>query len=142
MPSWMRNATAESVSNPRAVLVVDDDPYIRRALSRVLCDHEVTLAPGGREALDLLASGKQFDVILSDVEMPEQSGVDFFEELSRRFPDSADRVVFVTGGSLTQSAQSFVEVVRTPLVNKPFDVAELRKMVETFVPRKHAAGLG
>lgn len=49
--------------------------------------------------------------------------------LERRFPHLAQRIVFCTGDSLSGEVRAFLELTRTPRVSKPFDVAELRRLV-------------
>ena len=116
-----------------AVLVVDDDPTLGVVLRRVLRDHEVTVVTTAKEALDLLASGKHFDVIFSDLIMPERSGMAFHDELVRRFPDAAARVVFVSGGAFTPLASAFLDRVTNERIEKPFDPERVREIVQRFV---------
>src|SRR5579875_519997 len=70
------------------VLVVDDEPAVRRALERALAleRHEVTLASDGEEALDVLARG-QTDAVILDVLMPRLDGL----EVCRRLRKAGDR---------------------------------------------------
>ena len=111
------------------VLVVDDEPAIGAVLGRLLHEHDVTVLTQAKGALDLLASGQRFDVILSDLMMPEVSGMEFYDELVRRFPDAAERVVFVSGGAFTVGASAFLERVKNEHIEKPFDVKAVRALV-------------
>lgn len=115
------------------VLVVDDEPAIGGALRRVLRGHDVTAVTTAREALELLRSGKRFDVIVSDLMMPEMSGMDFHDALVRSFPDHAERVVFVSGGAFTPAASAFLERVPNERIEKPFDPERVREIVQRFV---------
>ena len=122
-------------ASPRAsILVVDDDRQVGRALARTLGEHDVTVVTEGRMALHLLESGKDFDVIFSDVMMPGMSGVDLYEELARRFPRAAGRVVFMTGGFFRSTDGAFLDRVANPRMSKPFTIASLLAVVETFKP--------
>jgi CheY-like chemotaxis protein len=116
-----------------AVLVVDDEPAIRNVLRRVLGHHVVTVAATAREALELLDKGKLFDIILSDLMMPEMSGMEFHSELAARFPDAATRVVFLTGGALTPITKAFLDRVANERIEKPFDPQMVRQLVQRFV---------
>ncbi|MEX0824496.1 MAG: ATP-binding protein, partial [Woeseia sp.] len=107
------------------VLVVDDEPAIGLIFRRVLRDHEVTAVTTAREGLELLASGKHFDVIFSDLMMPEMSGMELFAELTRQFPHLAGRVVFISGGAFTPEAQAFLDRVGNERLDKPFDPANV-----------------
>ena len=114
------------------VLIVDDEPQIARALARALRHHEVVIAPGGVEALRLLAE-RRYDVILCDLSMPEMSGPQLFEELRRRHPGAERRVIFVTGGAVAEELQSFLASVPNRCIDKPVDVNVLRALVEDAV---------
>ena len=121
-----------SVTSRAEVLVVDDEPAVGAVLRRVLRDHEVTVVTTGAQALDLLAGGKHYDIILSDVMMPEMTGMELYDELVRRFPDAAKRVVFVSGGTFTPSATAFFERVTNERLEKPFRPDSVRELVRRF----------
>jgi two-component system cell cycle sensor histidine kinase/response regulator CckA len=116
-----------------SILVVDDEPAVGAALGRVLRAHQVTVVTAAQKALDLLASGTRFDIILSDLMMPEMSGMDFYDELVRRFPNAARRVVFVSGGAFTPKAQAFLDRVPNSRIDKPFDPKHLRDRVQRLL---------
>jgi two-component system cell cycle sensor histidine kinase/response regulator CckA len=116
-----------------SVLVVDDEPSIGAVLRRVLREHEVTVVNDARLALDLLGAGRRFDVILSDLMMPVVSGMEFYDEVKRRFPEEADRVVFVSGGAFTPVANAFLDRVTNERLQKPFDPKVVRDLVQRFV---------
>ena len=76
-----------------------------------------------------------FDVILSDLMMPEMTGMDFYDELERRFPDAARRMVFVSGGAFTPKANAFLDRVTNPRIDKPFDPRKVRDIVQQRLRR-------
>ncbi|MDO9021108.1 MAG: ATP-binding protein [Deltaproteobacteria bacterium] len=115
------------------VLVVDDERAVGVLLSRVLREHDLTYVTGGREALDLLLSGRDFDVVLSDLMMPGMSGMDLYDELARRRPRAAERMVFMSGGAFTAAAMAFLERVPNERIDKPFAAAAVRALVQRFV---------
>ncbi|HEX3771081.1 MAG TPA: response regulator [Polyangiaceae bacterium] len=118
------------------VLVVDDEPAVGRAMQRSLGGHlDVTTATSAQEALGLLNSGETYDVILSDLMMPEITGMDFYAELVRRDPARARQVVFMTGGAFTAKAREFLNSVSNPRVEKPVEVANLLAIVAGLVQR-------
>jgi PAS domain S-box-containing protein len=137
-PSSSANLAAPAVnghaktSSGRAatVLVIDDEPIIGLAIRRVLAAHDVTVVATARGALDLLASGKEFDVVLSDLMMPGMSGMDLYREIVRVHPRIASRVVFLTGGAFTPEANAFLDGVGNQCIDKPFDPHELREVVQ------------
>ncbi len=111
------------------LLVIDDESMVRRAIARALRAHDVVSVENPVDALALLDRGERFDLILSDLMMPNMTGVEFFEELLRRFPELARRVVFITGGALTAGNQEFVRNLPNECVQKPFEVAALQRLV-------------
>ncbi|MET0405484.1 MAG: ATP-binding protein, partial [Cystobacter sp.] len=127
-------ARAEPEAQPAVgrarILVVDDEPYVTRALQRSLSpEHEVATVNGARAALKLFDQGSRFDLILCDVMMPGMTGMDLYAELNRNVPDQAQRVVFMTGGAFTPRALSFLQEVSNPKLSKPLDLRQLRALV-------------
>jgi PAS domain S-box-containing protein len=121
-------------AGPRGtVLVLDDEPSIGSSLGRVLRDHDVTVVTAAKDALALLDRGQQFDVILSDLMMPEMSGMEFYDELGRRFPDLLERVVFISGGAFTAGADTFLDRVTNERLEKPFESDTIRAVVRKYV---------
>jgi nitrogen-specific signal transduction histidine kinase/CheY-like chemotaxis protein len=116
-----------------AVLIVDDEPALGLVLHRVLRDHEVSVVTTAKAALELLDAGRRFDVILSDLMMPEMSGMEFYEELARRFPAYLERLVFVTGGAFTPAGKEFLERIPNARIRKPFEPRAVRELVQRVV---------
>ncbi|HUL59519.1 MAG TPA: ATP-binding protein [Anaeromyxobacteraceae bacterium] len=109
------------------ILVVDDEPLVGSVLQRTLqSEHDVTVVGSARAALDALERGEQFDVVLSDLLMPEMTGMDLYRELVRREPALARRVVFLTGGAFTTAAREFLEREAVLCVEKPFELDAIR----------------
>ncbi|HEY0712913.1 MAG TPA: response regulator, partial [Polyangia bacterium] len=82
------------------VLAVDDEALLLKAYRRMLADHhDVVMAAGGTDALELLGQDRQFDVILCDLQMPELSGADVYREVARRWPGLEQRFIIITGGA-------------------------------------------
>jgi len=73
---WFRRNDAQVSGGPKSLLLVDDSAFFRNMLGPVLtaAGYEVTAAGGAEEALAILKSGRQFDVVVSDIEMPGMSG--------------------------------------------------------------------
>ena len=113
------------------VLLVDDDPLIIRGFSRVLRErYQVTALSDGRDAVALIGKGARFDAILCDLMMPEFTGMDLFTNLMAMCPDEARRVVFLTGGATTESAQTFLDEAPNQPLHKPFRAEDLLDAVE------------
>ena len=127
-------AAASPLGKGRAViLVVDDEPAVGIALQRVLREHEVVVVTSVREALGVLSTGRHFDVIFSDLMMPQATGMDFYRDLAKRSPSDAARIVFLTGGAFTTDARDFLESVPNARMDKPFEPKTMRELVQKFV---------
>jgi two-component system NtrC family sensor kinase len=120
----------EQSSAAHTVLIVDDEAGIRDALTEILASvhHRVVAVASGREALERLA-GEHFDVILTDIRMPDVDGRALYQEIARRWPDRARRVVFVTGDTLTSALREFVNGSGRPVIEKPFMPSEVRRVI-------------
>ncbi|TAK33273.1 MAG: response regulator [Myxococcaceae bacterium] len=112
------------------VLIVDDQSAVALTMGRVLRHHDVTAVAHGPEALALLAAGRTFDVILSDLSSPVMPGPAFYAALVRHFPEAAARLAFVTGGAHTPEAQAFLSAAPHPCLEKPFHPEQLCALVE------------
>jgi CheY-like chemotaxis protein len=94
--------------------------------------HLPVVAADGEEALSR-ASNEQFDLIISDLRMPRYGGREFYEELSRRNPKMAARLVFSTGDTVRGDTLAFLETLDRPYLHKPFSLAELRTLLADVV---------
>jgi CheY-like chemotaxis protein len=109
---------------PARVLVVDDDKVLGNAFRMTLSrDFDVHVVSSATEALEVLADDGTFDFIFCDLMMPEMSGMDFFAEFSRRKPEVADKVLFMTGGAYSPEVRAFISRVPNRCLQKPFDPA-------------------
>jgi len=120
----------ESAEPPRGrILLVEDDPLVARAVRRTLArEHEVVLVESGRAALQALAREK-FDLVISDLMMPEMTGMELHAELLRTHPEVAQRMIFVSGGAFTDAAREFLRRIPNPQIEKPFDPQQLRDLI-------------
>jgi two-component system NtrC family sensor kinase len=116
------------------VLVVDDEPHILHYMRATLeaWGHIPVVAGDGEEGLSR-ATTEQFDLIISDLRMPRYGGREFYEELSRRNPAMAARLVFSTGDTVRGDTLAFLETLDRPYLHKPFSLAELRTLLADVV---------
>jgi len=80
---WFSRKEMRASSTAQTVLLVDDSAFFRNMLSPVLkaAGYRVTVAQSGQEGLTALRAGHQFDVVLTDIEMPEMNGYEFAEAI-------------------------------------------------------------
>jgi len=122
------------------ILVIDDEPIVGTALNRVLGkENEVIAETSARKALDRIRGGEHFDLILCDLMMPDMTGVDFYNELREFAPEHASEIVFMTGGVFTPKARGFLETVNNERLEKPFDMATLKSLVQDHLLMHPAA---
>jgi two-component system NtrC family sensor kinase len=128
-PDAAAPATRAAVPRLR-VLVVDDEPHILHYMRATLetWGHEVATATDGDEAL-ARAAGEPFDLVISDLRMPRLGGREFYEELMRRDPAAARRLVFSTGDTVRGDTLRFLEKLDRPYLHKPFSLTELRTLL-------------
>ncbi len=113
------------------VLVIDDDPLVVTALTRILREHhQVDSQSSAREALELL-TGPQlpYHVVLCDLMMPEMTGMELHAQLLRTHPERARQLVFITGGAFTEQSREFLERVDNLRMEKPFQLDQLRELI-------------
>ena len=116
------------------ILVVDDEPMLASAIRRVLSSqHDVETTTRAEEALERLRAGHSFDVIFSDLMMPQVTGMELYARICKEFPEQAPRVVFLTGGAFTQAARDFLANVSNRTLEKPIDRHGLLTLVSERV---------
>jgi two-component system NtrC family sensor kinase len=122
---------APPVAEGKAILVVDDEPGITSALAYLLSrdGHVVETASNGRLALEKLHE-HAYDLILCDLRMPELDGPGLYRELEQRFPDLLQRMIFLTGDTLSSETRIFLERAGMPHLSKPFRAADVRRVVQ------------
>jgi PAS domain S-box-containing protein len=114
-----------------AILLIDDEPGIHRALTQLLrrSGHTITTAANGQEGLAALAA-HAYDLILCDMRMPDLDGPAFYRELASRHPHLLSRVIFLTGDVLSPEAEAFFTQVGRPRLLKPFRAQEVRQLIQ------------
>jgi signal transduction histidine kinase len=113
------------------LLVIDDEPLVRAGLERLLgTSMQVESVGGGQEALDRLAEGRRYDVLLCDLMMPGVSGEEFARVVEERHPELQGALYFLTGGAVTPGAQAFADRHTERVFEKPLDPDKFRLEVE------------
>jgi CheY-like chemotaxis protein len=105
----------------RPALVVEDEPAVLELMVTLLGNTgwAVDVASGGRAALERVRS-RHYDLIVSDMRMPEGGGDEFFREATALDPALARRFLFITGDTANPDAWRFLQEARVPVLEKPF----------------------
>ncbi len=108
----------------QTILIVDDEPSIRRALRGLFerGGYGVAEAGSADEAMAALGDGTPVDAVVCDVLMPGTGGIDLFDQLVERVPALRDRVVFLTGAAQHPAVQGPIEQRGVPLISKMDDL--------------------
>jgi CheY-like chemotaxis protein len=128
----------ERLSTPDAcrvwILVVDDEPLVAALMADSLAmeGYEVETAKNGREALEKIAA-RSYDVILSDLRMPELDGVYLYRELEQHHQGLLPRLAFVSGTTEPPEYASFLERTGATVLSKPFALADLHRLVQRLL---------
>jgi two-component system, response regulator, stage 0 sporulation protein F len=112
------------------ILIVDDDPHFLRVLARILSGENflVTSAGGACDALELLKSA-QFDLVISDLRMPECDGLNFLESL--RQSGNTVPVIILTAYGEVDTYLAAMNAGAVEYLNKPIQSDELLKIVRS-----------
>ena len=112
----------------KRILVVDDEENARIALSKILAreGYDVASAGNGYEALNYLR-GKEVELIITDINMPEMNGLSFLRELSKSHPES--NVIMVTAYGEVESYIEAMNLGAFEYINKPVKIDELKKII-------------
>ena len=122
-----------SPPTPLKILIVDDEPMVAKSLGRVLKTHMLRIVDSVDAALVALRDDAA-DIIFCDMMMPGKTGMDFYASVSHEFPDLVQSIIFMTGGVFTPGTQSFIDSVTNSVIQKPFDIYEIRLLVKQFSP--------
>ncbi|HMH77016.1 MAG TPA: response regulator [Vicinamibacteria bacterium] len=119
------------VTRPRLILVVEDESSLRELIANILLldHHEVDTVRDGAEALYRIEQ-RAYDLIISDLQMPNLDGPGLYAALRKRFGESLPRVIFVTGHAEADQFVPFLAETGDPVLTKPFTVEDLRTLVQ------------
>jgi two-component system response regulator PilR (NtrC family) len=118
------------------ILVVDDEPSMRQMLAIVLKreGYDVVLAENGRSAVAALERGP-FDLLISDIKMPDMSGVDVLRAAKQTDPDILG--IMITAFASTETAIEAMRLGACDYLSKPFDIDLLKMKVREKVENRH-----
>lgn len=123
------------------ILLVDDEVSVAESLGYAIREHhDVDIATSAAAARAILTErAAAFDVVLCDLVMPGESGMDLYDQIARDQPALCERFVFMTGGVFLPRAEEFLARVDNPHIEKPFDLESLARLIEARVSARRSA---
>lgn len=117
------------------ILVVDDEPNIRRILEAVLTKdgHTVLTAENGKKGLEVLKGDGAIDVMVSDLIMPDMNGVELLAAAKEIRPEIS--VLMITAHGTIKSAVDAMKLGALDYVTKPFDLDEIKLVIKNALTR-------
>jgi len=118
------------------ILVVDDEESIREFLDIMLRKegYEVTLAEDGAKAIDCLKK-KTFDLVISDLQMPQVTGMELLKNVKDNFPDLL--FMMITAFGTTETAVEAMKLGAYDYITKPFKIDEVRIVISNALRSKN-----
>jgi len=118
------------------ILVVDDEPNIRRVLEAVLSKegHKVKTTENGTKGQEILATDGSIDVLITDLIMPGMNGAELLEAAKEINPNLA--VLMITAHGTIKSAVDAMKLGALDYITKPFDLDEIKQVVRNALDRR------
>jgi len=130
------NIKLNRMDQPLKFLIIDDDEHVLATLYDFLSDkkYDVISASDGLDGLKLLESDKQgFDLVITDLVMPQISGIGLISIIKKKFPDTP--VIAITGWGEYPEAFA-TESQADKVLSKPFELSELDKAINKLISSK------
>ncbi len=123
------------------ILLVEDEKGIRDFLGRALekDGHHTVAVSNGKKALEMIKT-ETFDLVISDLRMPEMDGISFYNQLKEIRPELSGRFILITG-AIEDEVYEFSERTGNPYIQKPFQRSELRKLLSEVFDEEDQAPL-
>ncbi|HTO13287.1 MAG TPA: GAF domain-containing protein [Candidatus Binatia bacterium] len=114
----------------RVALVVEDEPSVLDLVVTLLSQQgwRVDMASGGRTGLECVER-RAYDLVVSDIRMPDGDGQEFYRNVLAREPALAKRFIFITGDTANPDGWRFLEQAGVPVIEKPFPPATFEEAV-------------
>ncbi|AVM73801.1 response regulator transcription factor [Magnetospirillum gryphiswaldense] len=116
------------------ILIVEDTRLMRDSLVDVLTelDHEVVTAENGAEAVNMIAAGQVFDLIITDIIMPEMDGIEAIMEVQTMSPETP--IIAISGGSARLEKAAGLDTAKrlgaVAVLEKPFEIDSLLAAIQ------------
>jgi len=122
------------------ILIIDDEPVVLRSCIKILSRMSglaIDTASSGREGLEK-AQQKKYDLVITDLKMPNMSGLDVLKTLRTQQPDVT--VIIFTGYATVDSVREALKLGAFDYIPKPFTPEELRTVIDNAIASRKDAG--
>ena len=118
----------EAARSPLRLLVVDDEPDLRKIIVRLLKrrNHKVDAAGDGARGK---LQGQTYDCIILDLRMAGTGGQELFQRLNSMDPAMAERIIFLTGDMANSSTRSSFDPLANLVLQKPVSIGDLEQAI-------------
>lgn len=123
------------MEDSKSILIVDDEPNIRRVLSAVFekAGYQVYTAENGKKALDIISTEQNLDVVLCDLIMPDLNGVEVLKTAREINPRLS--LIMITAHGTIKTAVDAMKLGAFDYITKPFDMDEIKLVVKNALER-------
>ena len=125
----------EALLSMTAILVIDDEPSVADALEIILkdCGYEVSVALNGRDGIKR-ANESRFDIVITDLRLPDMSGLDVLGHVIAEDPDSI--VIVISAHSTPEVVAESIKLGAFDVLPKPFYPSEVLSLIDQGLLRK------
>jgi HD-like signal output (HDOD) protein/signal transduction histidine kinase len=112
------------------ILIVDDEAYLLDLMKEILLnegDFEIITTTSGTEAIELLDGTGEFDVVITDIRMPEVNGIQIYDFLKAKKMES--RVMIITADPFAEDVVMFLKNSKVKYLKKPFELMKFKQYV-------------
>jgi signal transduction histidine kinase len=130
------SVASHQLGDRASILCIDEDSGVLKAYSRALGKRcNVLLASDGQEAIELLSSGSSPDAVVTELNLPQLGGAEFYQWLCQARPSLARRTIFVVADDTAQDYQYFAAELDNPVLLKPINTSALIQAIDSAVQR-------
>lgn len=113
------------------LFICDDEEGIRESYKLILGDqYDLVFSCSGKECLEKLKDAQDAKLVLMDIKMPKQNGLEATREIKRLYPNT--KVIIVTGYSSAEIAQEALSAGASDYIVKPFESKEIAKKISAY----------
>jgi CheY-like chemotaxis protein len=123
------------------ILVVDDEPIVLQLLVNLFegRGYKIDTAVNGKDAWERIGM-RSYDLVITDVRMPEMDGIELYPKLLERRPELDGRVIFITGELADRETARFLAQSKAHTITKPIEITEIVRIVDETLAQPPRAG--